>query len=220
MLPQGKSWVEENALPPGTYGPEEIQSAIVDRLLGDRLGPAPLNGFIWRFLFSRSIIQEAHITFEGAYLEDELFLMEYFCHAKKLVIVEKPLYCYLDNPASVTHRYMKDYMEVYRGFFRRKEELVRRFDLEGRRPDWREQTLWAGLLIAVGNEYAAGNPASAASKKRRVQAIAESADMAQAVASFAPQGLSRNRQIAAALLRKKRYGLLTLLYLIKNLGRS
>ena len=44
--------------------------------------------------------------------------------------------------------------------------------------------------------------------------------MAQAVASFAPQGLSRNRQIAAALLRKKRYGLLTLLYLIKNLGRS
>ena len=72
----------------------------------------------------------------------------------------------------------------------------------------------------MGNEYAAGNPASAAEKKRRIQAIAESADMAQAVASFAPQGLSRNRQIAAALLRKKRYGLLTLLYLIKNLGRS
>ena len=219
-LPRGKEWVEQNALPPGVYEPEEFRAAIVDRLLGDRLGRDLFNGFIWRFLFSRSIIQENHIAFEGAYLEDELFLMEYFCHAQKLVMVEKPLYYYLDNPASVTHRYMKGYMDTYWSFFRRKEELVRRFGLEDRRPQWRENTHWAGLLIAVGNEYAAGNPASTAQKRKNVQAIAESPAMAQAVAALRPQGLSRNKQLAADLLRRKRYGLLTLLYQIKNRGKK
>ena len=43
-------------------------------------------GFIWRYLYSAEIIRQAKISFEGAYLEDELFLMEYFCNAKKLCI--------------------------------------------------------------------------------------------------------------------------------------
>ena len=219
-MPWGKEWVEQNALLPGVYGPEEFRAAIVDRLLGDRLGRDLFNGFIWRFLFSRALIQENQISFEGAYLEDELFLMEYFCHAQRLVMVEKPLYYYLDNPASVTHRYMKNYMDTYWSFFRRKEALVQRFGLEIRRPQWRENTHWAGLLIAVGNEYAAGNPASAAEKRRHVQEIAESPAMAQAIAALCPQGLSRNKQLAADLLRRKQYGLLTLLYQIKNHGKK
>lgn len=36
------------------------------------------------------------------YLEDELFLMEYFCNAEKLAITEQPLYEYLLNPNSAT----------------------------------------------------------------------------------------------------------------------
>ena len=216
VAPWGEERVEPGAMAPGVYDADAIQSGIVDRLLGDRLGKNVLNGFIWRFLFTRSIIRENNIEFEGAYLEDELFLMEYFCYAKKLVMVEKPLYYYLENPVSVTHRYLKDYMETYHGFFRRKEALVQRFDLESRRPQWRESTNWAGLLIAVGNEYAAGNPASAAEKKKKVREIAESPDMAHAVSTLEPKDLNRNKQLVATLLRKKQYGLLTLLYQIKN----
>ena len=219
VAPWGEERVESGALPPGLYDAAAIQEGIVNRLLGDRLGKDVLNGFIWRFLFSRSIIQENHILFEGAYLEDELFLMEYFCYAQKLVMVEKPLYYYLENPVSVTHRYLKDYMDTYRGFFRRKEALAQRFQLDSRRPQWRENTHWAGLLIAVGNEYAAGNPASAKEKKQRVREIAESPDMAAAIAALHPQGLSRNKQLVADLISKKRYGLLTLLYQIKNHGK-
>ena len=110
-------------------------------------------------------------------------------------------------------------MDTYWGFFRRKEALVQRFGLAERRPQWRESTNWAGLLIAVGNEYAAGNPASAGEKKRRVRSIAESPEMAQAVAALHPRGLSRNKQLAAELLRRRQYGLLTLLYQIKNRGK-
>ena len=221
IQPDGEKWAEPGSLPAGVYGAEAIRTGIVDRLLGQRLGrPGEvLNGFIWRFLFSRQIIAGHGLRFSGAYLEDELFLMEYFCLAQRLVMVDKPLYYYLENPASVTRRYLKDYMDTYWGFFRRKEALVQRFGLAERRPQWRESTNWAGLLIAVGNEYAAGNPASAGEKKRRVRSIAESPEMAQAVAALHPRGLSRNKQLAAELLRRRQYGLLTLLYQIKNRGK-
>lgn len=81
------------------------------------------NGFIWRYLFSREIIQSVGISFEGAYLEDELFLMEYFCNAHKLAVTERPLYRYLINPASATHKYMKDFLQVFHRFMERKEAL-------------------------------------------------------------------------------------------------
>ena len=104
----GTGPVEAPVLPAGVHGEEAIREKLVLRLLGDRLRQPILNGFIWRFLYTRSIIADNHITFEGAYLEDELFLMEYFCHAKRLAIVDRPLYYYYWNAASATHRYMAD----------------------------------------------------------------------------------------------------------------
>ena len=66
----------------------------MDRLLGQRLGKPGevLNGFVWRFLFSRSVIQNHGMHFLGAYLEDELFLLEYFCYANKLAMTDKAVY--------------------------------------------------------------------------------------------------------------------------------
>lgn len=96
------------------------------------------NGFIWRYLFSMEIIRGGRIAFEGAYLEDELFLMEYFCRAQRLAVTEQPLYRYLLNPNSATHKYMKDLMAVFDRFMERKEDLARRYDLETARPRWRK----------------------------------------------------------------------------------
>ena len=59
VLPEG------GALPAGVYGPEEIMTGIVDRLMGHRLeqpGQPVLNGYIWRFLFSRDIIARENIV--------------------------------------------------------------------------------------------------------------------------------------------------------------
>lgn len=212
----GSSTVEAPALPAGVYGPEKITSGIVNRLLGDRLAQPVLNGFIWRFLYTRSIIVENHITFEGAYLEDELFLLEYFCNARRLAIVDAPLYNYYWNAASATHKYMKDYMEVFRRFMERKEDLVRRYDLHRHSPRWRENTNWAGLLIAVSNEYAPGNPASFKEKQKRVEEYTELPEMRQAIAAVTPQGMGRNKQIVAELIRRRQFGLLTMLYRFKN----
>ena len=208
---------EAPALPAGVHDAADIRENLVLRLLGDRLRQPVLNGFIWRFLYTRAIIADRGIEFEGAYLEDELFLMEYFCHAKRLAIVAEPLYNYYWNAASATHRYMRDYPETFRRFMERKAALAGRYGLDA--PLWRENSNYAGLLIAVGNEYAPGNPASFAEKQRRVAALAALPEMQRALAALRPEGAGRNKQIVAALLRRRWYALLTLLYRVKNRGK-
>ena len=216
--PDGRSEQEKGALPAGTYGHDEIREGIVDRLLGQRLGKPGevLNGFVWRFLFSAALVQEKEITFDGAYLEDELFLMEYFCWSEKLAMVEEPVYYYLQNPASVTRRYLPDYMDTFTRFMEQKEALVQRFGLGGEQPLWRENSNWAGLLIAIGNEFAASNPAGLGEKRRRVKAICQRPEMAAAIAAIQPQDLGRNKQIVADLVRKGQFMPLSLLYAAKN----
>ena len=214
----GSTQIEPAALPAGVYGPEEIRTGIVDRLLGERMGKPGevLNGFIWRFLFSRDIIRDQAITFEGAYLEDELFLMEYFCYAQKLAMIEEPVYYYLQNPVSVTRRYLPDYMETFDRFRVAKEELAERFFLGDNMPLWRENTCWSGLLIAVANEFAASNPASLSEKRNRVKELCARPEMARAIHTIRPRDLGRNKQVVTDLICKSRFFLLSLLYWYKN----
>lgn len=216
----GQQEQEPGALPQGVYGPAEIRRGIVDRLLGERLGKPGqvLNGFVWRFLFSRKIIQKGGITFQGAYLEDELFLLEYFCHAQKLAMLNQPVYCYLQNPTSVTRRYLPDYMQTFYSFMKAKEALAQRMGLGENLPLWRENSCWSGLLIAIGNEFAASNAASLAEKRRRVRGICQLPPMARAIQAIHPQGLGRNKQMVADLVCRRQYLLLSLLYGWKNRG--
>ena len=210
----GERTPEPPLLPAGTYDAEDIRRGLVGPLIGDRLGESGriLNGFIWRFLYSADIIAENGIRFEGAYLEDELFLAEYFMYSERLAVIDEPLYHYFWNTASATHKYMRDYPEVFRRFMERKEALVERFGIDW--PRWRESSEWAGLLIAISNEFAPGNPASREEKKEHVKAYA--GEYSHAVRSMHPKGLPRNKQIVVELVRKKAWGLLARLYSIKN----
>lgn len=215
LSPDGGTSVEK-LLPAGIYDQQGIREGIVYPLLGDRLRVPVFNGFIWRYLFSASILRAANITFEGAYLEDELFLMEYFCNARRLAVTETPLYRYLQNPASATHKYMKDFQQVFARFMERKEDLAARYGLTPGRPQWRENSNWAGLLIAIGNEYAPGNPKTLRQRQETIQALCARPDMAHAIRTLSPAGMSRNKQLAAKLVRGGRFWLLSQLYRIKN----
>lgn len=220
VQPDGRRIREPAALPPGVYEPEDIRAGIVNRLLGYRLGKPGevLNGFIWRFLFSGRIIREHRITFNGPYLEDELFLLEYFCRAKRLAMTDKPLYCYLQNPQSVTRNYLPDYMSIFRSFMEAKRALVKRHGLD--LSCWEESSNWAGLLIAIGNEYAPGNPASPKEKQAHVKAYTQLPEIAWAIQTLNPTGMGRNKQVVATLVRRKWFGVLTLFYLLKNRKRQ
>lgn len=215
LYPNGNTGLEP-VLPAGIYDRQGILEGIVYPLLGDRLARPVFNGFIWRYLFSAQILREAGITFEGAYLEDEIFLMEYFCNARKLAVTEEALYRYLLNPASATHRYMADFRQVFARFMERKAALAERYGLEAARPQWRECSNWAGLLIAVGNEYARGNPKTWAQKRRAVEALCAAPEMAEAIRAVKPTGMSRNKQLTARLVRGGHFALLTWLYRLKN----
>lgn len=206
----------ETLLPAGEYDRQGILEGIVYPLLGDRLRTPVFNGFIWRYLFSAEILRSARIAFEGAYLEDELFLMEYFCNAQKLAVTEQPLYRYFLNPASATHRYMGDFLQVFHRFMERKEALVKRYGLEEARPLWRESTNWAGLLIAIGNEYARGNEKSVRQRQKAVQELCRTPEMARAIAAVTPEGLSPNKQMVANLVKGGHFFLLTQMYRLKN----
>lgn len=215
VTPAGDGGVEL-LLSAGVYDRQGILDGIVYPLLGERLKAPVFNGFIWRYLFSGEILRDKQIVFEGAYLEDELFLMEYFCNAKCLAVTEEPLYRYFWNPASATHRYMRDFEQVFHRFMERKEAVAKRYELSQARPQWRENTNWAGLLIAVGNEYARGNQKTLRQRQKTVEALCRQPEMAQAIASYVPEGLSRNKHLVAKLIRGRHFFLLTQMYRIKN----
>ena len=212
VTPDGKQRTEL-LLPAGIYEETGIREKILWPLAGDRLQPPVFNGFIWRFLFDAAILRDNAITFEGAYLEDELFLMEYFANVHRLAV---PLYHYLENPASATHRYMRDYPAVFARFLERKAEIVEKYGLDAARPQWRANTVWAGLLIAVGNEYVKSNPKPVREKRKAVEALCAQPEFAKAIRELRPKGLGRNKQIVADLIGSGRFGTLTALYRLKN----
>ena len=77
-------------------------------------------------------------------------------------------------------------------------------------------TNWAGLLIAVGNEYAPGNQKTLRQRQKTVEALCRQPEMAKAIASYLPEGLSTNKRLVAKLIRGGHFFLLTQMYRIKN----
>lgn len=218
VWPDGRLQAEKGALPAGVYGREDLRTGIVEPLLGQRLdfGNGVFNGFVVRFLYSRAVICDNSIAFEGAYLEDELFLMEYFLHAEKLAMVDDPLYFYLQNPSSVTRNYLPGYMDVFRNCMERKRILAEKYGLAEGLPDWEDNSVWAGLLIAIGNEYAPGNPRNLREKTAYIKELCGQPDVAHAIANLKPKGLAGNKQLVADLVMGRHFVILSLLYYVKN----
>jgi glycosyltransferase EpsJ len=93
-----------------------------------------------------------------------------------------------------------------------------RYGLEKDDPGWGDSTCWAGLLIAIGNEYARETPPPPG-QAPPVEAFTMEPDMAHAIRSIRPQGLGRNKNMGADRVCKRQFWLLTLLYTVKNRGK-
>ena len=215
LWPDGKQSVQAQ-LPAGVYGEAGIREKLVLPLTGDRLTQPVFNGYSVCYLFSTELIRKNHITFDGPYLEDELFVLEYFCNARTLAVTDQPLYRYFLHGESATHHYMKNFPQVFARFMERKEALVSKYGLESSRPQWRESSNWAGLLIAVGNEYARDNPKSIRQRQKAVQEFCRRPEMEKAIRELVPAGLSPNKQMVANLVRGEHFFTLTQLYRLKN----
>lgn len=216
--PSGETSSYGAHIPGGYYTAADTKKMIVDSLLSRRL-EADFNGFVWCYLFRRDIIEKNHIRFTGAYLEDELFLIEYFSLSSSLAVTDKELYRYLLNPASVTRRYLKNYTDTFEKSFEIKRELVKKYNIQAA-PDWEYTTAWAGLLIAIGNEFAPGNEASRRQKIKNLRALCQSGEFAEAVKNHKPHCPGRKKAVVAALVRRRMYRLLAYMYEVKNSRRS
>lgn len=200
--------------PAGVYDAAGIRDIIVKPLLGERLRQPVLNGFVWRFLFDGALMRK--LTFNGIYLEDELFLMAYFCRSQGLAVTETPLIDYYYNPNSITHKYVPKFLDVFAKFMANKEAVVAEFGLDELCPNWRDNSNWAGLLIAVGNEYAHGNPGTIRQRQQAVKDMCHRPEMAQAIANLRPEGLNPNKELVARMICGKHYFMLTQMYRLKN----
>jgi glycosyltransferase EpsJ len=209
---------EAPPLSAGTHTEEEIRTELVFPLLCDRISANLINGYIWRFLFSRKTIIENGIEFNGAYLEDELFLIEYYSCPGTLSVVDEGLYYYYQNSLSVTKRYQSRYLRTFFNSLDWKRELIERYAISV--PSWWvDNTCWAGLLIAVSNLFAPGNTMSFFTKIRNVREICRLQEFRHAIEHYKPSGLSKNKAIVATLIRCRLYFLLGILYVVKNRNR-
>ena len=206
----------DDIIPEGVYDEAGIREQILLPLTGRRLRAPIFNGYIVRYLFRASILKEHAVTFEGGYLEDEIFLLDYFLHAGKLAATRTPIYDYLQNPASATHRYMADFPAVFRRFMERKRSRVAGTGLEKECPGWEADTNWAGLFIAVGNEYAPGNEVSHREHRKNIRVLCALPEFAGAMKALHPTGCGKRKQIVAELLLKRQFLLLDVLYRLKN----
>lgn len=213
----GSAVEEHPPLPDGVYPAEVVRQSFSVPLLCDRLREGAVNGYVWRCLLSRRTIEQAGIRFSGAYLEDELFLIEYFACDVTAAVVDKPLYYYYQNPLSVTKRYLKDFCATFFASLALKDRLVEQYAIPVT-PDWRDNTCWAGLLMAVGNEFAASNPAPRSQRLHNVKAMCAIPEFAHALKHYIPQGMGKKKALVAQLLRKKQFTLLAALYAVKNRG--
>ncbi len=218
VYPNGEKSSDASPLPDGMHTAEEVKNGFVSPLLCDRLSSTLTLGVIWRCLFSRRILLENEIKFSGSYLEDELFLIEYFGRGQSMACVDRPLYNYLQSNSSVTHRYHADFVDTFARTLEAKAALVERFSILVSQ-DWRDNSAWAGLLIAVSNLYAPAAPGKLCTRIRDAKALCANPVFAHAYKNYKPTGMTRNKTIVAAFLRLRMFLLLGLLYTIKNRKR-
>ncbi len=219
VYPDDTEKTEKAPMSGGFHSAAKVRDRLVLPLLCGRLSAEPVNGYVVRYLFDKKRIDEKALRFTGAYLEDEIFLIDYFGSGVSMAVSDMPLYSYYQNPASVTRRYMAGFEQVFMNSLGAKEELVKKHALPVS-ADWRESTLWAGILIAAGNEYAPGNPTSFFGKASNLRELCRKPDFNGAIKAYKPQGLPRNKQVVASLIRKRMFLTLGLLYTVKNRGRG
>ena len=203
---------EMTLLSEGIYDQAAITERIVKPLLGERLVSPVLAGNVWRYLFSAKLIRSAAMKFTGSYKEDELFVLEYFCHAKKLTATEKPLYRFFLNPSAARFRYRADFYQTFRRYMAAKGTIVKKYGLGALCPQWEENNNWAGLLSAVENEYSRENPLPARKKQKNVEELCKKEELAAAIAALTPAGLNPSRQMIANYIKGRHFFMLTQMY--------
>lgn len=145
------------ALPAGCYEREVLVRQVAAHIFGDEtiLYPKKTPGYIWLYLYKKSVIDENHIKFysQKEYNhEDELFLLDFFCYANKICFLDEPLYCYYIYGDSLNHGYKEKLWEMNCALIRKFSELAEKLDITDLYEELIVSTKYDFLLAGVFNE--------------------------------------------------------------------
>ena len=117
VYPDGKIVNKPLNLAKGTYEKEKIEEILLPAFFGGNKDRVRIEGFMWRMLFRREIVDKTHNIFyeEAKPKEDQIFNQLHSINCEKIEVIDYPVYNYIINENSVTAKIISsfDYKDVW-----------------------------------------------------------------------------------------------------------
>ena len=188
------------------YETEEIRDLIIPMFIGqkDAVGHHLL-GFVCCQLFRRSSIGEQRFKSEREYYaEDIVFDLEFYIRAKKMCVVNEPLYYYRYVESSLSNRYRKNLFDKFALLLEFKQSFVLDNDIK----DCEKRILRSAFRSAIGGalNVKKAPELTKKEKKQEIKKIAHHPLVKLSLKTVKPKGIKEI--IFAKLLKLKWAGLL------------
>lgn len=167
---------------------------------------------VWRNLYRRSVIEAHHIRFSSErdfVAEDLLFNLAFLLAAERASVINRKLYHYMQNGASLTQTYRADRFEKELLLYR---ELIARTGAAGLSETCQlrlDRTLLARTRKCIRNEFW-GNPGRREAHSR-VRAMLKSPELAKVFGRYPYRELPLKYKASFMLMKHKAVGLLRML---------
>ena len=150
-------------------------------------------GSPWNKLFSNEIISDNRLRFDpyvkGIY-DDNLFVLHYFNHVKKIAYIAEPVYDYRSVQDSITKSYKANTLDISARIF----ERIRNFIRDQENPDFFIKASYIYVIRRLSQElnvyyFSDNNPKSLKDAKKELSAILKTPDYQDAIQGVDPNKL-------------------------------
>lgn len=117
VYPKGEIVNKPTNLATGTYNKEKIKEILLPAFFGGDKNRVRIEGFMWRMLFKREIVEKTNNIFyeEAKPKEDQIFNQLHSTNSQIIEVIDYPVYNYIINENSVTAKITSafDYTDVW-----------------------------------------------------------------------------------------------------------
>ncbi|MBR3988299.1 MAG: glycosyltransferase family 2 protein [Clostridia bacterium] len=117
VYPKGEIVNKPTNLATGTYNKEKIEELLLPAFFGGGKDRVRIEGFMWRMLFRREIVEKTKNIFyeEAKPKEDQIFNQLHSINCERIEVIDYPVYNYIINENSVTAKITLafDYKDVW-----------------------------------------------------------------------------------------------------------
>ncbi len=149
------------------YNQEEIQKIIIPSFIGQKTAnEIPLLGLACRQVFKRETIGTLRFRSEREYYaEDVVFDLEFYANAKKMCILNEPLYYYRYVQTSLSNCYRENLFEKLIKLLNFKQEIIDKYNIE----DCELRLLNSAFRAAIGGALNVKKATTLSKKDKRLK---------------------------------------------------